>query len=190
MSRFRILRSQRRASSIAAALVLAALLAACGGSTPRAQPTPTTTTPTTGQPTATPTETKKPGGQSSTPASVKPSASKKPTPGSTSPGSSATLDLACARRGVDVQGVTVMTKPGGPAGYNTLYSDGSSSVDGKSSYSDGFGGGFADDQGRFRDTFTVPSNAPLGVATVRIVTQDGGIDVKYTVVAQNGSCPS
>lgn len=192
MSLLRLERPRRRASSIAAALLVSALLAACGGDDPEAQPTPggtgTPTTSATGTPGTT--GSPQPGKTSTAAPSAQPSATKQPSPGSTDPGSSATLDLGCARRGVDVQGVTILTKPGGPAGFNTLYSDGSSSVDGTSSYDDGFGGGFADAQGRFRDTFTVPANAPLGVATVKIVTQDGGIDVRYTVVASGGSCPS
>lgn len=100
------------------------------------------------------------------------------------------LDLKCARRGVDIQGITFTTKPGGPAGFNTQYADGSSSVDGKSSYSSGYGGGFADANGTFRATWTVADNAPLGVATVKTVTQDGGLEVKYTVVGQTATCPA
>jgi hypothetical protein len=101
------------------------------------------------------------------------------------------LDLECARRGVDVQGITFQTAPGGPAGFNTYYSDGSSSVDGKSSYSSGFGGAFADSSGRWRMTWTVPANAPTGVATVYASTQEHPkLELKFTVADQGGTCPS
>lgn len=100
------------------------------------------------------------------------------------------LDLKCARRGADVQGITFQTRPGGPAGFNTQYADGSSSVDGKSSYSSGYGGGFADKQGMWRMTWTVPENAPLGVATVRALSQDGSLDLKFTIVDKTATCPA
>lgn len=174
----------------AASLALAALLVACGGDAdpPGANGT---TSPTPGvsasSPGTTGTPTVKP---PTSPASARPSVSQKPSPGSTAPGFSIVLDLKCARRGVDVQGITVETRPGGPAGFNTQYSDGSSSVDGKSSYSSGFGGGFADQQGTWRTTWTVPENAPLGVATVRALTQDGSLDLKFTVVDKTATCPA
>lgn len=179
----------RRATALAV-LALAIALAACGGDAkpPSASgtnsPTPGTTTSspgTTGTPAVKPPTSK---------ASARPSASQKPSPGSTAPGFSIVLDLNCARRGVDVQGITFQTRPGGPTGFNTQYSDGSSSVDGTSNYSSGFGGGFADQQGTWRTTWTVPENAPLGVATVRALTQDGSLDLTFTVVGKTSTCPA
>jgi hypothetical protein len=172
------------------AVVLGLALAACGstaddpGARGTTSPTPSvSSTPTQGGSTPT---TKPP----TSVASSRPSVKAKPSPGATASPSSVVLDLKCARRGVDVQGITFQTKPGGPAGFNTQYSDGSSSVDGKSSYSSGFGGGFADAQGVWRATWTVPDNAPLGVATVKTVTQDGALEVKFTVVGKTGTCPA
>jgi hypothetical protein len=192
MSLFRVFRPKHRALLVAAVLISAVLLGACGGSeTPRGSGTPTTTPTTSNLPSNSSTSG---AGTSPKPSTVqptdKPSASVKPTPGETALGSSGTLDLKCARRGVDRQGITVKTKPGGPAGFNTMYSDGSSSVDGKSNYSGGFDAGFAASDGTWRSTWIVPANAPLGKAIVRAITQDGSFDLPYTVVAQNGTCPS
>ena len=149
-------------------------------------PTPTATS----VPTTPATSTGRPKPATSNPTS-RPSITATPSAGSTAPGTSVVLDLKCARRGVDVQGITFQTRPGGPAGFNTYYSDGSSSVDGQSSYSSGFGGAFADPNGRWRMTWTVPANAPTGVATVFASTQEHPkLELKFTVADQNGSCPS
>lgn len=175
----------------AALLVFAVVLAACGNGdqVPGARPTtvgstlgspmPTTTTATTSPPPpvafATPTK---------IPKTTKPSPS-----ASATGGSIGRLDLTCARRGVDTQGITVQTSPGGPAGFNTIYSDGSSSVDGKSDYKTGYDARFADSSGVFRSVWIPPANAPTGPAIVRVITQDGSFDLIYTVAEGNGSCP-
>jgi hypothetical protein len=108
------------------------------------------------------------------------------------------LDLKCGRRGKDTQALNARTKPGGPVGYNTQYSDGSYYGDGKSQYSGGYSkpaptgdpaaGFFADSAGRFRAEWKIPVNAPLGNAAVVVTTQDGYFEVTYRVVATTGSC--
>lgn len=177
-----------------ATLVLAvlALLSACnGGDKPETLPTgtgsPTTTSPpTTSTPTATPPKNSLPTGKSTTiPPTTKPSPSATATAG----GASGTLDLACARRGVDTQGITIKTEPTGPAGFNSLYSDGSNSVDGKSDYKTGFNAGFADGAGIYRATWVPPPNAPTGPVIVRVITQFGTFDLVYKLVAATGTCP-
>lgn len=90
---------------------------------------------------------------------------------------------------MDTQGITIQTKPAGPAGFNTLYSDGSSSVDGKSDYKTGYDAKFADSSGVFRSVWIPPANAPTGPAIVRVITQEGQFDLVYTLEAGNGSCP-
>ncbi|MGH2793765.1 MAG: hypothetical protein ACRDKG_05625, partial [Actinomycetota bacterium] len=170
-------------------VALGAALGACGSNAepPGAAGTsPAATTATSPQPS---TSAGKPKPPTSEPKD-RPSVKATPTGSSTAPAWSVVLDLKCARQGADVQGITFQTQPGGPAGFNTIYSDGSNSVDGKSNYTSGFGGGFADAKGVWRMTWTVPANAPLGVATVRTTSQDGSLDVKYTVVAQTGTCPA
>ena len=107
--------------------------------------------------------------------------------------SSAKLDKACVRRGVasDPQGITVKTDPGGPASYYTIYSDGSSIQNRPGLYSSGGqGGGFADANGSFRDTWVVPVAAPTGKATVRVVVagRDKPIDLTFRVESQTGRC--
>ncbi len=188
MSLSRSSTSKRRAGS-AAVLALVALLASCNSDT-----TPNTlpTVPTPGA--------SSPGASSptSTPATTVPSLEVSPIPSTTKPKPSATasgggatgaLDLTCARRGVDTQGITVQTAPGGPAGFNSLYADGSSSVDGKSDYKTGFDARFADGAGVFRSTWVPPPNAPAGPAIVRVITQFGQFDLVYRLAAQDGTCP-
>jgi len=109
-----------------------------------------------------------------------------------------TLDKGCVHRGDrnDLQGITITARPGGAAGFNTSYSDGSSSVDGKSDYQTGMGGGFADGQGHYRSTWVVPADAPLGDATVHVVAIEdsssgpvqGSADVHFVVVAPGAGC--
>lgn len=194
-SRFRDTISRPRSLvTFAAALALTVIGASCGSNAqpPSASGTgsPTSTPTTTASTPTTPASTVKPKPPTS-PASSRPSASAKPSANATAPGSSVVLDLKCARRGVDVQGITFQTRPGGPVGFNTEYSDGSSSVDGKSNYNAGYGGAFADSKGYWRMTWTVPANAPTGVATVKAVTQDKfDFELKYTVMSQDGSCPA
>jgi hypothetical protein len=170
-----------------AVLAFAIVLSACGGDKePGAQPTTPGTTPTASTPT-TP-------GTSSPPVAfgtpTKIPQTTKPSPSATATGGAiGRLDLTCARGGVDTQGITVQTAPGGPAGFNTLYSDGSSSVDGKSDYKTGYDAKFADGSGVFRSVWIPPANAPSGPALVRVITQEGQFDLVYTLVAGNESCP-
>jgi hypothetical protein len=181
--------SRWRAGSVlraAVVLVFAIVLTACGGSDgpPGAQPTtpvPSSSTPTT-------TKTSTPPVAFATPSKI-PKTTKPVPSASATGGSTGKLDLTCARRGVDTQGITVQTTPGGPAGFNTLYSDGSSSVDGKSDYKTGYDANFADSSGVFRSTWVPPANAPTGPAIVRVITQHGSFDLIYTIAAQNGACP-
>ena len=110
----------------------------------------------------------------------------------------ATLDKACVHRGDrnDLQGITIMARPGGAAGFNTSYSDGSSSVDGKSNYQTGMGGGFADSNGQYRTTWVVPANAPPGEATVHVVAVEdsssgpaqGNVDLHFMVQLPGMHC--
>ena len=173
-------------------LVVAAVavsLAACGsGSDGRtgAGPTGTTmVTPSGSSPSPGSSETSNP----STKRPTTPTADGTGSPGTraTAGGSTGRLDRACARRGVDTQGITIETAPGGPVGFNTLYSDGSSNLD--TDYRDGFGGGFADQRGLWRQTWVVPENSPAGLATVRVVVQGVSFDLTYTIVGGDGGCP-
>lgn len=181
----------RRAPFAAMLILMVALAGACGGNaTPGGQGSPTgagTSPGTTGSPTGS-------GATSPSPSSTKPGPTVTATPsgkGTGQPGSTATLDLACVRRGVDTQGITVHTQPGGPASYNTIYSDGSGAGDGKSTYQTGYGvGAFADATGTYRDMWIVPAEAPPGVATVYVPTQDGRLELKFTVVDQSATCPA
>lgn len=177
---------------LALTVVVAGLLASCGGSEapPTAQRT-TTAGPqtTTTSPTVSPSRTSSTSG--GTTAKPPPKGSKpKPTPKATTTGGAvARLDKTCGRRGVDTQGVTVTTQPEGPVGFNTEYADGSSNVDGVHHYSGGYGGGFADSGGQYRTTWVIPDNAPLGMATIRMITADGSLELTYLIVAPNGTCP-
>jgi hypothetical protein len=181
-----LIRSRRLASMVA----VAGLLAACGGSASPPAAQRTTTDPQTSvSPTTTPSRTGTPRGGATAKPTAKGSKTT-PTPKATTTGGAvARLDQSCGRRGVDTQGVTVTTQPEGPVGFNTQYSDGSSNVDGVHHYSGGYGGGFADGGGTYRNTWIVPDNAPLGMATIRMITADGSLELTYLVVARNGSCP-
>jgi hypothetical protein len=113
-------------------------------------------------------------------------------------GASVWLDVNCGRRGKTVQALNAKTKPNGPVGYNTQYSDGSYYGDGHSQYSGGYSrpsstgdpsaGLFADSSGNFRAEWTIPLNAPLGNAAVRVTTQEGPFEVTYRIVGTTGSC--
>jgi hypothetical protein len=188
-------RSRARATLAALALVA---LGACASTTPNANPPSGGSTSPSPSASATP----------STGASRSPGASQSPraTPGKTgkpspkatsSGGATATLSKSCARRGVDYQTITItMPTPGGPASYQTYYSDGSYAADGHSHYSSGFGGGFDGDgysdpkpaDGRWQATWLVPANAPTGLATVAATTAQGRADVKFNIVAKDGHC--
>ncbi|MEX2558089.1 MAG: hypothetical protein WEB06_20950 [Actinomycetota bacterium] len=184
--------SRRRTGSLlraAAVFAFAIVLTACGGDEePGALPTTPGTTPGTSTPTTSGTTSSPPvafGTPTKIPKTTKPSPSATATGGSIG-----RLDLTCARGGVDTQGITVQTAPGGPAGFNTLYSDGSSSVDGKSDYKTGYDAKLmTDSSGVFRSVWIPPANAPAGPAIVRVITQDGTFDLVYTLEAGNGSCP-
>jgi len=178
-----------------AALLLAALaLVACGSSTSQ-RPGATGSSPSVaGSTPARPSGSASPAGGSSSPSS-KPTATASPRK-SASPTfgpSSAKLDKACVRRGDhdDRQGITIKTDPGGPASYQTVYSDGSSIIERPDYSSGGQNGGFADSSGTYRDTWVVPPSAPLGRATVRAVVagRSGTIDLPFTIVASSSSCP-
>lgn len=168
-------------------LAFAIVLTACGGDTePGTQPTILGTTPTASTPT-TPAASSPPVAFA-TPTKIPKTT--KPSPSATATGGSiGRLDLTCARRGVDTQGITVQTEPGGPAGFNSLYSDGSSSVDGKSDYKTGYDAKFADSSGVFRSVWIPPANAPTGPVIVRVITAEGTFDLIYTLEEGNGSCP-
>ena len=182
-----------------------AVLAACGGSgKPNAGRTPGTSTPTTPGSTATssPGSTRSPTVVPTTPRGT-PSKTSKPTPRATfSNGATATLSRSCARRGVDQETIVIKTSKGGPGSYRTQYSDGSYSGDGHSTYASGDGGGFDgkafgspkfDDEdgtenGSWQSTWTVPANAPLGLATVAASGAYGSVDLTFKVVAKDGHC--
>jgi hypothetical protein len=183
------------------ALLITGLLiaGACGGgnktpdatgSSPTASSTPTSTS--VSSPTARPT-TPKPF------ATTKPKQGVSPTP--TASGKNGTvvwLDRTCGRRGKDLQALNARTEPNGVVGYNTQYSDGSYYADGHSQYSGGYSkpaatgdprnGLYADASGNFRAEWTIPVNAPLGNAVVKVTTQDGNFEVTYRVVSATGSC--
>jgi hypothetical protein len=167
---------------------------ACGKSTPSGGPTPGSSSPsptTSATPTIRPATSvsPKPGGSTGTP---KPGKTGKPTPAATAPGgSTGRIDVTCARRGVDTQGLTVKTQAKGPVGFNTMYSDGSYRGDGKHDYQGGStpaDNGFADDAGNYRTSWVVPANAPTGLATIEIATAEGGLRLTFNVVAKDGHC--
>lgn len=87
--------------------------------------------------------------------------------------------------------MTIHTSPSGPASYLTVYSDGSSSVDHEEYRSGGQNGGFADSAGTYRDTWVVPADVPTGRAVVRVgvAGRRTTIDLPFTVVSQNDTCP-
>jgi len=188
---------------IVAALALGAL-AACGGGKPSAGPTgsSTTTTPVPSPTTSSPRSSSSPTVVPTTPRST-PGKNAKPSPHATfSNGTSATLSRSCARRGVDQQTITVKTTKGGPAGYNTIYSDGSYYGDGHSTYPSGHAAGFDgkafgspsfdDEDGTenssWQNTWTVPANAPLGIARVEVNSAYGSLELTFKIVAKDGHC--
>ncbi len=187
-------RSRRRPRlgwrSIAVTFAGVALLASCGGGSKdgsAAPPTPSSAQSTAATTTATPSRSGTPAPKATSKTTG--SRTAKPSPVATSTGGAiARLDRPCGRRGVDTQGVTVKTQPKGPVGFNTEYSDGSSNVDGTHHYSGGYGGGFADDAGNYRNTWVIDPNVPLGIATIRLITGEGGVELTYRVVAKDGSC--
>ena len=180
-----------------AALALALAAGACtDNGPPEAEPTsPGTSTATATSPPPTPprgrfspgpTVTATPPGRTTTPTTR---------PGSPSPSPPAevvvTLDRACVRRNVetDVQGITVRTRPGYPAGFVTEYSDGSTIIHHPEYQSGGQASGFADANGIWRHTWVVPRAAPLGRAIVHVNT--GTADpakIPFTIVGQNQQC--
>ena len=178
-----------------AAFVLAAVaLVACGSSTSQ-RPGATGSSPSiAGSTPAHPSASQSPTGGSGSPsrkptATASPKKSASPTFGP----SSARLDKACVRRGApdDPQGITIKTDPGGPASYQTEYSDGSTILDRPDYASGGQDGGFADSSGTYRDTWVVPATAPLGRATVRAVVagRSEPIYLRFTIVASSSRCP-
>lgn len=192
----------RGARRLAAGIGLSFLLTACPGDPQSLPPTPsgspTTTAPSPSlrageEPGPTVTATPKP----SRPSSPRPRTSPSPTATSGTPTVSpprdvvVTLDRACVRRGVaaDVQGITVHTDPGYPAGYATEYSDGSTIVGHPEYQSGGQGTGFADQNGVFRQTWVVPDRAPLGRAIVHVNV--GTVDppkIPFRIVGRNQTC--
>jgi hypothetical protein len=185
--RKRTYRPRVRWRPIALTVCALALLASCGGSgkvTAR-PPIPSIGQSTPGTATTT---ASRPGNTSPRATATKKSGTTQASPKATSSGAVvARLDRACGRRGVDTQGLTVKTRPKGPVGFNTQYSDGSS-LDSTHNYSGGYGGGFADDAGNYRNTWVIDATAPLGMATIRVATAEGTVDLTYLVVATNGSC--
>lgn len=181
-------RAGRRRAGIVALALLLGVLGACGGSdepgllggtTGSPSPRPSSTTPSAG-------------GTNISPApSVRPtkSASARPSGTATAP-LPGRLDRSCVRQGVqaDVQGLTVRTSPGGPVGYTTIYSDGSSQLDSERGYKSGGGGGFAENDGTFRQTWIVPPQAPRGKATVRVIDGSRTFDLFFEIVAASAVC--
>jgi len=165
---------------------------------PAAQPSPTASSTTT-----VPSSSLRPGEEpgptvTGTPRSSTPSRPTTPPSATSSPTASSprnvvvTLDRACVRRGVaaDVQGITVHTDPGYPAGYVTEYSDGSTIIGHPEYESGGQGSGFADQNGVWRQTWVVPDAAPLGKAIVHV--NAGTVDppkIPFTIVGRNQTCP-
>jgi hypothetical protein len=176
------------------ALVLVLLaLAGCSSGTskrPRASsPSPSISGSTPARPSGTASPT---GGSRTSPRSTAKTTPKKSASPTFGP-SSARLDKSCVHRGAqdDRQGITIKTDPGGPASYQTVYSDGSSIIDRPQYSSGGQNGGFADASGTYRDTWVVPASAPLGRATVRAVVagRSDTIDMTFTIVGPSSSCP-
>lgn len=169
-----------RVGAIACVIVA---LSACGGDEPTARPATPSATLTSPSPSAI--------GSSRPPSSTatnRPSSPGKSTQGTPAP--AARLDKACVRRATDTQGITIVTTPGGPASYGTVYSDGSTITDKPEEYaSGGQGAGFAGADGRFRQTWTVPAAAPTGEATVHVNTgPNSPAPLRFRIVGENERC--
>jgi hypothetical protein len=189
----------RRAALLLGPVLLLAASACASNTSDNAGPSPgasspaASRSPTPRRSTPAGTTSPKPG---STHVNATPGKTGKPSPRATSSGgATATLARTCARRGVDQQTITITTTPGGPASYQTFYSDGSYAADGHSHYSSGYGGGFDGDgfsdtqkDGRWQATWTVPANAPIGLATVQAITGQGNASVTFNIVAKDGRC--
>jgi hypothetical protein len=188
------------AQGAAMALALVLTLAACGGSkvpsagsTPNPSTgtgTPGATTGTSGGTATTSTAGSTSGTTGATGANGSTSTAPRPS-ASGSGGSFFVLDRACARRGVDRQGLTGQTQPHKPYGYETFYSDGNPYFGPDPSESPPGNGGSTDSgpDGRFRATWVVPAAAPVGDAVVRVNTVEGLHDLPFKVVAQTEQCP-
>jgi len=103
-----------------------------------------------------------------------------------------TLDRTCVHqaRASDVQGMTVHMRTNGVVAWDTVYSDNSTELTNKS-YTAGYGRGKADDSGVYRATWVVPATAPLGKATVYVLTDANRppLALPFTIVPPTGSCP-
>jgi hypothetical protein len=91
----------------------------------------------------------------------------------------------------DQQTVSVRAGPGETVTYATYYSDYSSQLN-RPDYTTGQGYGPAGPDGRFRATWTVPSAATPGRATVRVTATDMTQDAQeasFIVVKQGERCP-
>jgi len=194
--------------------VLAAVFPACGGGSshkPKLASASSTTTTSAGAaaadssgatlPGGAPAPTTKPGGQTATTVKGSPSPTAAGNPGSAPPRTvsqnpdpqvkSATLDKPCIHRGnpTDLQGLTISMLPKQTLGYETVYSDYSNGAS-NPSYKTGHGYGQSDDQGNFRATWVVPSNAPTGKATVYVLTSPNHapIQLPFNLVDLGAKC--
>lgn len=177
---------------LAASLVLFGLLAACSerpyndiANPPDSSETPVASPSSAG--TATSSD-----GRTATAPGVTTRATAAPNPGESQPRprTTAAIDRACVRRGVDTQGLTVRNaRSGGYVGYSTEYSDHSNEVSNRS-YTTGYGYGRTDSSGGYRATWVVPATAPAGIATLRVIysASEQPIVLTFNVVAQTGSC--
>jgi hypothetical protein len=102
----------------------------------------------------------------------------------------ATLAEACVRPGGG-QSITILTRPGSGAGYDTVYSDGKSGMM-EGHYGGNFGGTVGDD-GTWSDTWVVAPNAPPGKVQVNVIASNldyghAQTTLYFTVADPTGNC--
>jgi len=177
---------------MAVALAFVAAVTACGsGSSGAAAPGSGSPSASGGSqgPTASPAQGPRGSGATSSP---KPGATPGQAPLGSSAGGRVVLGRTCLHRGdtAEPQSVTVSAGPGETVTYSTYYSDYSTELN-RPDYTTGHGSGQAGSDGRFRASWTVPSLATPGRATVRVTATDMTEDAQeasFLVVKQGERC--
>ncbi len=102
-----------------------------------------------------------------------------------------TIDRPCVHRGAsEPQGITVHMTSNSTVGYDTVYSDNSTEMSNKT-YKTGYGYGKSDGNGTYHTTWVVPPTAPLGKATVYVLTSADKppLPLPFNIVAATEKCP-
>ena len=102
------------------------------------------------------------------------------------------IDRTCVHKGAvtEPQGLTVHMTTNSAVGYETVYSDNSTEVNNKS-YKAGYGYGKSGPDGVYRATWVVPGTAPLGKATVYVLTtaDKPPLQLPFDIVPVGAKCP-